>query len=130
MTTADWVIFPNPVGACYAILPTGAQATVAYSTGTVHTGGITAEATEMIYDAVTANQMPASGYIMIANEIIKYSDVTKSGTTGTATLDERGCFGTTAAAASDGDTFYILNTLIFALGTVGLVRGVADIIEE
>lgn len=130
VTTADWVIFPDPVGACYAILPTGAQSTVAYATGAVHTGGITATSTTMVYDGVTAEQMPTSGYLMIGTEIVKYSGTTKSLTTGTATLDARGCFGTTAATAADSDAFYILNTLVFALGTVGLVRGTADVIEE
>ena len=130
-TTADWVIFPNPIGAVRATIITGAEATSVYSSGILHTSGIaTVTSTSALYDNVTANQMPASGYIRIDNgEIIKYSGVTKSGTSGTMTLDERGCFGTTAATAAENDVFYILNTLIFA-STVGPVRGIAEIIDE
>jgi len=129
-TTGDWVIFNKPIGSIKATLPTGGDAATLYATGAVHTDGITSSSASMVYDGVTANQMPSSGYIMIANEIIKYSGVTKSATTGTATLDARGCFDTTAGAASDGDTFYILNTIVFTLGTTGLVRGIADVIGE
>jgi len=129
-TTGDWVIFDDPIGSIKATLPTGGDAATLYATGAVHTGGITATSTSMVYDGVTANQMPSSGYIMVGDEIIKYSGVTKSATSGTATLDARGCFGTTAASASDGDTFYILNTIVFTLGTTGLVRGIAELIGE
>ena len=128
---SDWIVFDEPIGACYASLLTGAQNTVAYATGLVHTGDLTDSGTSMVYDDVTvATELPETeGYIMIANEIIKY---TAGGalTTGTLTGLKRGCFGTTAAAASDGDTFYILNTLIFANGSTGLVRGIADVIGE
>ena len=127
----DWVIFDDPIGSINANLVTGGTSATLYSSGTIHTDGITATSTEMVYDAVTANQMPASGYIMVATgEIIKYSGVTKSGTTGTATLDARGCFGTTAHADADGIVFYILNTIVFTIGSVGNVRGIAEIIGE
>ena len=128
---SDWVVFDEPIGACYATLLDGSQNTVAYATGLLHTAGITATSTSLIYDTVTAaTELPATeGYIMIANEIIKYT-AGGAGTTGTLTGLKRGCFGTTAATASDGDTFYILNTLIFANGTTGLVRGIADVIGE
>ena len=128
---SDWVVFDEPIGACYATLLDGSQNTVAYATGNLHSAGITAASTSLIYDTVTAaTELPETeGYIMIANEIIKYT-AGGAGTTGTLTGLKRGCFGTTAAAASDGDTFYILNTLIFANGSTGLVRGIADVIEE
>lgn len=128
---SDWVVFDEPIGACYATLLDGSQNTVAYATGALHSAGITAASTSLIYDTVTAaTELPATeGYIMIANEIIKYT-AGGAGTTGTLTGLKRGCFGTTAAAASDGDTFYILNTLIFANGSTGLVRGIADVIGE
>ena len=128
--TGDWIIFDDPVGCVNVTDLTGAAGTQVYAVGAVHTGGMTATGTTMVYDGVTAEQMPASGYIMIDNgEIIKYSGVTKSGTTGTATLDSRGCFGTTAAIGSDADVFYILNTVVFAV-TAGPIRGIADVIEE
>lgn len=128
---SDWVVFDYPIGACYATLLDGSQNTVAYATGAVHTGDLTDSGTSMVYDGVTAaTELPATeGYIMIANEIIKYT-AGGAGTTGTLTGLKRGCFGTTAAAASDGDAFYILNTLIFANGSTGLVRGIADVIGE
>ena len=128
--TGDWLIFDNPIGAVSMTDITGAACTQVYSSGTIHTGGITAASTEMVYDAVTAEQMPSSGYIRVATgEIIKYSGVTKADTDGTATLDERGCFGTTAHADADGVVFYILNTLIIAT-TAGQTRGIAEIIDE
>lgn len=128
---SDWVVFDEPIGACYASLPTGAANTMVYATGLLHTAGITATSTSIIYDTVTAaTELPETGgYIMIANEIIGYA-AGGAGTTGTLTGCTRGCFGTTAATASDGDTFYILNTLIFANGATGLVRGIADVIGE
>jgi len=129
--TGDWIVFEDPIGACYLSDLTGAQATALYATGLVHTGDLTETGTTMVYDDVTAaGELPeTNGYIMIANEIIKY---TAGGalTTGTFTGMKRGCFGTTPAAASDGDTFYILNTLIVTTSAAGLVRGIADVIEE
>ena len=128
--SGDWVIFDDPVAAMYATDLTGAATTTLYATGAIHTNGITATSTEMVYDAVTAEQMPASGYIMVATgEIIKYSGVTKADTDGTATLDARGCFGTTAHADADGIVFYVLNTVVFTT-TAGAVHGIANIIEE
>lgn len=128
--TGDWVIFDDPIGCIVANDLTGAVGTQVYATGAVHTGGITATSTTMVYDAVTAEQMPASGYILVATgEIIKYSGVTKANTTGTATLDARGCFGTTPHADADGIVFYILNTVVFTV-TAGPIRGIADVIGE
>lgn len=128
--SGDWVIFPDPIGCVVANDLTGAVGTQVYAVGAIHTGGITATSTTMVYDGVTAEQMPASGYILVATgEIIKYSGVTKSGTGGTATLDARGCFGTTAHADADGIVFYILNTVVFTV-TAGPIRGIADVIGE
>ena len=130
-TTGDWVIFDDPIGAVEATLITGGTAATLYATGAIHTGGMTATGTSALYDGTTAEQMPTSGYLMVDNgEIIKYSGVTKANTSGTVTFDARGCFGTTAAIGSDGDVFYILNTVVFTLGTVGPVRGIADVIGE
>ena len=127
-TTADWVIFDNPIGSCYAILPTGAQSATAYATGS-SCDIANATATELTSGSFTANERPASGYLMVGTEIVKYSGATLSSGSGTLTLDARGCFGTTAASASSA-TAYVLNTLIFTAGTVGLIRGFADVIEE
>ena len=132
-TTGDWIIFPEPVGMIKANQLTGVDSVTTYATGAVHTPGITATSTTMVCDGVTEEQMPASGYIRVANgEIIKYSGYDKTLTGDTITLDARGCFGTTAALASDGDVFYILNTIVFTLATPGFeaVRGIYDVIEE
>ena len=130
VTSGDWIIFDDPIGCVVVNDLTGAVGTQLYSTGAIHTPGITATSTEMVYDGVTAEQMPASGYIMVATgEIIKYSGVTKADTSGTATLDARGCFGTTPHADADAVVFYILNTIIFT-ATAGAIRGIADVIGE
>lgn len=128
--TGDWVIFDDPIGSVKATLPTGGDAATLYAVCDAHTGGASATATTMLYDGATAEQLPASGYIMINNEIIQYSGVTKSATSGTFTFDSRGCFGTTPAIHAENDVGYILNTVVFTLGTVGLVRGIADVIGE
>ena len=130
-STGDWLILDNPIGTFVANDLTGAPTTHTYAVGAVHTSGITSSSTEMIYDGVTAEQMPTSGYIRLAGgEIVKYSDVTKADSSGTMTLDERECFGTSAEATdADGVVFYILNTLIIAC-TAGPVRGIAEIIDE
>lgn len=128
--TGDWVIFDDPIGAVKATLPTGGDAATLYATCDAHTGGASATATTMLYNGATAEQIPASGYVMINNEIIQYSGITKSATSGTFTFDSRGCYGTEAAIHAEDDVVYVLNTVVFTLGTVGLVRGIADVIEE
>ena len=130
-TSADWVIFNDPIGTLVASCITGAVTAQVYATGAVSTGGITSSSTEMVYDGVTAEQMPTSGYLRLAGgEIVKYSDVTKADSSGTMTLDERECFGTSAEATdADGVVFYILNTLVITT-TAGPVRGIAEIIDE
>ena len=130
---SDWVVFDVPIGACYAILPGGGHNTCAYAPINVDDGDTwLATDTTLHYDTVAnATQLPSTGgYIMMGDEIIYYA------AGGAATEDDltgciRGCFGTTAAVHADSVTGSILNTLIFANGgTVGLVRGIADVIEE
>ena len=128
--TGDWVIFDDPVGCVKATLPTGGDSTTAYATADVATLDWTSTGATGAYDSATANQIPASGYIMCGTEIIEYSGVTKSASDGTFTFDSRGCFGTTAASHTIADKAYVLNTVVFALGTTGLVRGIADVMEE
>ena len=127
----DWIVFPDPVGLVVVNQLDGTVDTVSYATGLVHTGGITAASTTMVYDDVTAaGELPATnGYVMVADEIIGYA-AGGAGTTGTLTGLTRGCFGTTAAAASDGDTMYLLNTVLLGDTVTGLIRGIADVIEE
>lgn len=126
----DWVIFDVPIGCVKATLPTGGDSATLYATADVATLDWTSSVTTGAYDTATANQIPVSGYIMCGTEIIKYSGVTKSASDGTFTFDTRGCFGTTAASHAINDKVYVLNTVVFTLGTTGLVRGIADIIEE
>ena len=126
--TSDWVIFNNPIGAVKAILITGGDNATTYATGS-GANIASATATTLTDGTFTAEQRPASGYIRMAGgEIIKYSGATKSSTTGTLTIDERGCFGTTAASATT-EACYVLNTIVFA-GAAGHIRGIAEIIDE
>ena len=126
----DWVIFDNPIGCIEASLPTGATSTTTYATADVATLDWTSTVATGAYDTATAEQIPTSGYIMCGTEIIQYSGVTKADSDGTFTFDSRGCFGTTAASHAINETVYILNTVVFAIGTTGLVRGFADVIGE
>ena len=126
--TSDWVIFNNPIGAVKAILITGGDNATTYATGS-GANIASATATTLTDGTFTAGQRPASGYIRMAGgEIIKYSGATKSSATGTLTIDERGCFGTTAASATT-EACYVLNTIVFA-GAAGPIRGIAEIIDE
>ena len=126
--TGDWVIFPDPVGAVKAQRATGADSATVYATDDGAATVASATATTLTGSTFTVNQRPASGYIMVENEIVKYSGATKSSATGTLTLDARGCFGTTAASHTTV-TAYVLNTVVFTTAA-GLMRGMADIIEE
>lgn len=131
-TTADWVVFSDPIGTCYATMPTGAQATCAYALMDQTAADMTATQTTVIYENCDdATQLPeTNGYVMIGTEIISYA-AGGAATSGTLTGCTRGCFGTTAAIHTETtDKISILNTLLFALTTVGLVRGIADVIEE
>ena len=131
-TTGDWVVFDYPIGATYAILPTGAQSTVAYAKVDTHadTVATTTQTTVRYDDGADATQVPETdGYIMIGTEIISYA-AGGGATAGTFTGCSRGCFGTTAATHAENDDIYILNTLIFAASPVGLIRGIVDVIEE
>ena len=129
-TTAsgDWLIFDDPIGAVKVNEVDGSDAATVYAAGASGTVA-SATATVMENATFTANQRPASGYIMQGTEIMKYSGATKSSTSGDLTLDARGCFGTTAATHTSGAS-YILNTIIVTLDTAGPVRGIADIIGE
>lgn len=130
-TTADWVVFDEPVGATYAILPTGAQSTVAYATGAVTATTVaTATQTTVAYDGMgDATKLPTAGYVMIGTEIIRYA-AGGAAVAGTLTGCSRGCFGTTAAVHLEDAVMYALNTLVFAANPVGLIRGTSDIIGE
>jgi hypothetical protein len=94
----DWVIFPDPIGAVEATRPTGATAATLYAKSDAASEVASATATSLTAATFTVNQRPASGYILVGTEIIKYSGATKSSATGNLTLDARGCFGTTAAS--------------------------------
>ena len=126
--TGDWVIFPDPVGCVKAQRLTGADSATTYGKSDAASEVASATATTLTGATFTVNQRPASGYVMVDTEIIKYSGATKSSATGTLTLDARGCFGTTAASHTSG-VAYVLNTVEFATAA-GLMRGIADIIEE
>jgi hypothetical protein len=130
--SSDWIVFNDPIGACYAVLPTGAQNTCAYALMNQTTADMTTTQTTVIYETCDdATQLPeTNGYVMIDDEIIGYT-AGGAATSGTLTGCSRGCFGTTAAIhTGTADVIAILNTLIFANGTTGLCRGIADIIGE
>ena len=124
----DWVIFPDPIGAIKAQRYTGADSATVYAVSDAASEVASATATTLTAATFTVNQRPASGYIMVDTEIIKYSGATKSSGTGTLTLDARGCFGTTAASHTSGVS-YVLNTVVFTTAA-GLMRGIADVMEE
>ena len=132
----DWVVFDDPVGCVKATLPTGGDAATLYATGasTNDAAGVLTDASTddtFTYDDVTAAaELPSTlGYIMMETEIMQYT-AGGAGATGTFTGLKRGLFGTTIASHVQNTTFYILNTVVFTLGTVGLIRGIADVMEE
>lgn len=134
--TGDYIVFDVPIGACYLSDLTGAQATALYATGagTDDAAGVLTDDADddtFTYDDVTAaTELPETlGYIMMENEIMQYT-AGGAGATGTFTGLKRGMFGTTVAAHAQNVTFYILNTLIVTTSAAGLVRGIADVIEE
>lgn len=132
-TTAsgDWCVFPDPIGVIMASEVDGSIAVTAYATGAVDLPASSWAATDVTlhYDSATATQVPTSGYIMVGNEIIYYE---AGGASAESDLTgcSRGCFGTTAAAHSDGVAVYFINTVVFTLDTAGPIRGFADVIEE
>ena len=129
-TTSDWVIFPNPIGAVKANTETGADVATLYAVSASNNGEVaSATATTLTAATFVANERPVSGYIRIDDEIVKYSGATKSSTSGDLTLDERGCFGTTAASHTTA-LCYVLNTIVFTGSAAGFVRGIAEIIDE
>lgn len=129
VTTADWVIFPKAVGFALFTLPTGAVTTQAYAVAAVNedVAGIVVADTDFEYDGSTAGQFPDSGdefYIQIDKEIMRVNSY------GATTMNvSRGQFGTTAAIHATNAVIYILNTLVIAAGTVGLVRGMVSYLE-
>ena len=128
VTSGDWIIFDDPIGAVQTNEPDGSDGASIYAAGASGTVS-SPTATVMENATFTANQRPASGYIMQGTEIMKYSGATKSSASGDLTLDSRGCFGTTAATHTSAAS-YILNTIVITVGTPGLCRGIADIIGE
>ena len=132
----DWVVFDDPIGCVFATLPTGATSATLYAAGasTNDAAGVLTDASTddtFTYDSVTdAAELPSTlGYIMMETEIMQYT-AGGAGTSGTFTGLNRGLFGTTIAAHAQDADFYILNTIVFSIGTTGLVRGIAEIIEE
>lgn len=127
-TTGDWVIFDQPVGFMAFNLPTGAVATQAYAVAAVNlVDGYEAADTEIAYDGATAGQFPDSGddfWIQIGTEIMKVTSYTS-----TVLTVMRGQKGTTAAAIANNDVIYVLNTVVIAASTVGLVRGVVSYLD-
>lgn len=127
-TTADWVIFEHPVGFCAFNLPTGAVTTQAYATAAVNlVAGYEATDIEIAYDGATAGQFPDSGddfWIQIGTEIMKVTSYTD-----TVLTVARGQKGTTAAAITNDAVIYVLNTVVIAASTVGLVRGVVSFLD-
>ena len=130
---SDWVVFDDPIGACYAVLPTCAQNTCAYAQMDITSATVatTTQTTVPYENCDNATQLPETdGYVMIGDEIIGYT-AGGAAISGTLTGCSRGCFGTTAATNSGTtNAIDILNTLIFANGVTGLCRGIADIIGE
>jgi len=136
-TQLDWIVFADPVGVVVLIDSTGViDGAVAYANcdSTDDADGVlTDDATDdtYTYDNVgDATELPSTlGYIMMDNEIMQYT-AGGAATSGTFTGLKRGLFGTTVAAHAKNTTGYILNTIMLGSATTGLVRGIADVIEE
>ena len=136
VTTADWVVFDVPVGVVVVNQSDGTVDTVSYANcdTTDDADGVLTDASTDVtvtYDNVgDATELPSTnGYIMLDNEIIKYT-AGGGATSGTFTGLKRGCFGTTIAAHTQNKTGYILNTVVLGDSITGLCRGIADVIEE
>ena len=132
-TDYDWIIFEDPIG--YLVATQTASGVPTAITGVKHAESdaasevASATATELTAATFTVNQRPASGYILVDSEIMKYSGATKSSATGTLTLDSRGCFGTTAASHTSG-VAYVLNTVLFHSTAGYIITGMAVPREE
>lgn len=135
-TTNDWIVFDDPIGVVVVNQSDGTVDTVAYancdSTADAD-GALTDAATDdtYTYDNVgAATELPSTlGYIMMDNEIMQYT-AGGGATSGTFTGLKRGLFGTTVATHAQNTTGYILNTIMLGDSVTGLIRGIADIIEE
>lgn len=133
VTQNDWIIFEDPIG--YAVATYNASGVPTAITSITNASSdaaaevASATATTLTGATFTVNQRPASGYLLVGTEIVKYSGATKSSATGTLTLDARGCFGTTAAIHSSA-TAYVLNTLVFDSTAGRLISGIAKVLEE
>ena len=135
-TQHDWIVFPYPVGLVVVNQADGTVDTVSYATCASTddaAGALTDSATDDTFtydDCSAASELPSTdGYIMMENEIMKYT-AGGAGTTGTFTGLARGLFGTTVASHAQNTTAYILNTVLLGDTVTGLVRGIAEIIDE
>ena len=133
---SDFMVFPDPIGVVVANQKDGTVDTVSYANCDSFDdadGALTASADDvtMKYDNVgDADELPeTNGYILLEDEIIKYT-AGGAATAGTLTGLKRGCFGTTIAIHAANTTGYILNTIVLGDSITGLVRGIADVIEE
>ena len=133
VTDYDWIIFEDPIG--YIVAMEAVSGVPTAITGLKHAESdaasevASATATTLTGATFTANQRPASGYLLVDSEIMKYSGATKSSATGTLTLDSRGCFGTTAASHTSG-VAYVLNTINFHATAGDIITGMAVTREE
>ena len=132
----DFIVFSDPVGVVVVNQADGTVDTVAYANvdSTDDADGVlTNVATDdtFTYDNVgAADELPSTnGYIMIGNEIMQYT-AGGAATSGTFTGLHRGLFGTTVAAHVQNSTGYNLHTIVLGDSVTGLVRGIADVIEE
>jgi|LGOV01.1.fsa_nt_gb hypothetical protein len=131
----DHIIFGDPIGVVVVNQADGTVDTVAYASfaSTDDAPGVlTDDASDdtFTYDSATADELPATlGYIMMDNEIMQYT-AGGAATDGTITGLHRGMYGTTVAAHVQNKDVYILNTITLGDTVTGLVRGIADVIEE
>ena len=132
----DWIVFADPVGLVVVNQADGTVDTVSYANvdSTDDAPGVlTDDAADdtFTYDNVgAAGELPSTlGYIMLDDEIMQYT-AGGAGTSGTFTGLKRGLFGTDVAAHVQNTTGYILNTIMLGDTVTGVVRGIADIIEE
>ena len=135
-TQNDWIVFDNPVGVVIVNQADGTVDTVAYANcdSTDDADGVLTDAATddtYTYDNVgAATELPSTlGYIMMDNEIMQYT-AGGAATSGTFTDLKRGLFGTDVAAHTQNTTGYILNTIMLGDTVTGIVRGIADVMEE
>jgi hypothetical protein len=113
----DWIVLPCK--GAFAISPrliTGAAATITRGTVTVNNKGTayTATTKSIAYDTGTLSRSTGSFYLKTASgEIIEVTDSAPTASSGTLTVIQRGCFGTTPSATgiADDNVLYVLNNL-------------------